>query len=142
MQCSAVHDSQDGAPNMHPGAHLLANTTRHPCCLPCSRGEAILVQRYISTRPLFTNLRELQFAAAHQQQHQAVAGAGGGAGAAYLAQAAAEAEAAAADLAALRGLSSLYKSILSTMRDEAVVIEQVRGRGRWAGRAGQKRAEG
>ena len=110
-----------------------------PCRLLCSRGEAILVQRYISTRPMFTNLRELQFVAAQQQQQQQQAAAGGGgggsssSGAAGSAQAAAEAEAVAADLAALRGLSSLYKSILSTMRDEAVVIEQVGGQGRAGG---------
>ncbi|KAL4458016.1 hypothetical protein ABPG75_012881 [Micractinium tetrahymenae] len=86
-----------------------------------SRGEAILVQRYISTRPMFTNLRELAFAQQQQQQQQeaAAAAAGGGSEAEAL-----EAEAA-TDLAALRGLSSLYKSILSTLRDEAVVIEQV-----------------
>lgn len=88
-----------------------------------SRGESILVQRYISTRPMFTNLRELQYAAQQQQQQAAAAAAaageaGGGSGGA-------EAAEAAADAAALRGLSSLYKSILGTMRDEAVVIEQV-----------------
>lgn len=101
--------------------------------LPRSRGEAILVQRYISTRPMFTNLRELQFVAQQQQQQAAAAAAasasGAGAGGAESA-AAAEAEAeAAADLAALRGLSSLYKSILATLREEAVVIEQVQTEG-------------
>lgn len=100
---------------------------------PCSRGEAILVQRYISTRPMFTNLRELQFAAQQQQQQQqaaaAAAAAASTAGAGSAEAAAAEAEAA-ADLAALRGLSGLYKGILGAMRDEAVVVEQVR----WGGR--------
>ena len=39
----------------------------HPAC---SRGEAILVQRYISTRPMFTNLKELQATAASQARGQ------------------------------------------------------------------------
>ncbi|PSC72605.1 exocyst complex component sec10 [Micractinium conductrix] len=87
-----------------------------------SRGEAILVQRYISTRPMFTNLKELQATAASQ--------AAAAAAAAALAvgtpdsEEALEAEAA-ADAAALRGLANLYKHLLGTLRDEAVVIEQV-----------------
>ena len=86
------------------------------------------MQRYISTRPMFTNLRELQFVAQQQQQQQqaaaAAAAAASTAGAGSAEAVAAEAEAA-ADLAALRGLSGLYKGILGAMRDEAVVIEQV-----------------
>ena len=86
----------------------------------CSRGEDLLVQRYISTRPMFTNLREAQFVA-QQQAAQAAQAAGGAA----VDEAAAADAAAAADLASLRGLSGLYKGILLAMRDEAVVIEQV-----------------
>jgi hypothetical protein len=89
------------------------------CLLAC-----LVLQRYISTRPMFTNLRELHFGAGapaanaqqpQQAQQQQQRGAEGGP----------PPDQQAAAVAALRGLSSLYKSILGTMREEAVVMEQV-----------------
>ncbi|KAL4853455.1 Exocyst complex component SEC10b [Chlorella vulgaris] len=97
-----------------------------------SQGESMLVHRYISTRPMFTSLRELQFVQQQQQLQASAAaaaaaalGSSGNAAAQQAAAAAQAGELSAADLSSLRALSSFYKGLLSAMRDEAVVLEQV-----------------
>ncbi|KAK9823591.1 hypothetical protein WJX72_004079 [[Myrmecia] bisecta] len=65
------------------------------------RGEMSLVQRYISTRAMFIDVKELAF--------------GGGGKVTDTSSA----------ITAMRALNALYKSILQTVKDEAVIMEQV-----------------
>lgn len=66
------------------------------------RGNAVLMQRYISTRPLFIDARELA-----------------------LGQAAGQVTDATTAITALRSLAALYKSITQAVKDEAIIMEQV-----------------
>ena len=82
------------------------------------------LQRYISTRPIFKTW-EGRLGAAGSAGAGAGSGAGNAAPESHGAGSSSEAAAPADPHAALKGLSGLYKSIATTMRDEAVVIEQV-----------------
>jgi hypothetical protein len=93
----------------------LARPAPLPPFPPGSRGEDILAQRYISTRPLFTSPRELQFVQQRQQLQAAAAAREGEEGGEP------------ADAAVLSALGGFYRAILAAMRDEAVVVEQVGG---------------
>ncbi|DBB07800.1 TPA: hypothetical protein ACH3X3_009214 [Trebouxia sp. C0006] len=66
------------------------------------RGDVALMQRYISTRPLFIDARELA-----------------------LGQGAAQVTDTSSAITALRSLAALYKAIVQAVKDEAIIMEQV-----------------
>ena len=83
------------------GAHRAAHGALSPCLSPP------LPQRYISTRPMFIDVRELSAAGAGGPGPPGGAGDAAGAG------------------MALRDLGQLYKGLLAAVKEEALVMEQV-----------------
>eukprot|EP00887_Chlorella_sp_A99_P001500 scaffold8.g1500.t1 len=113
-------DAALAAQNLPAMADCAATMARFP------GGEALLVQRYISTRPIFKTW---------EGRVGAPGGGGGGAGSGA-GGAPGGGNAAGGGGAALKGLSGLYKSVAATMRDEAVVMEQAScARAAWRGEA-------
>ena len=77
--------------------HLVPNTN-----LPINLVPTCLLQRYISTRPLFIDARELA-----------------------LGQVAAQVTDTSSAITALRSQAALYKAIIQAVKDEAMIMEQV-----------------